>query len=354
MPYIALPTPLPVAIPLPKLSVPKSARPSVTVVDVAKLAGVSPMTVSRALNARDSVSDEAARRVLEAASRLGYVRNRIAGGLRSNRSHLVAALVPTLSGPVFLESIEALNRELAVRGYRLIVGQTGYTDPREDELVSDIISRRPDAIVLTGTIHTPEGKRRLLGAGVPVVEIWDLSYDPIDMLIGFSHEAVGATVCQYLHSRGRRRLALIGADDQRSRRRWTAFSHAAIESGLTPPVSHFVSAPAKLGDGRRALRALLAESDRIDAIFCSSDMLANGVLIEASTMGLAVPERIAVVGFGDLNFAADLEPALTSVRVDGQRIGALAADAIVKRLQGEEIPNRIIDVGFTIVQRRSA
>ena len=132
------------SIPLSKLSAPKSARPSVTVVDVAKLAGVSPMTVSRALNARDSVSDEAARRVLEAASRLGYVRNRLAGGLRSSRSHLVAALVPTLSGPVFLESIEALNRELAVRGYRLIVGQTGYTDPRALGIMIDWLEVRSE------------------------------------------------------------------------------------------------------------------------------------------------------------------------------------------------------------------
>jgi LacI family transcriptional regulator, gluconate utilization system Gnt-I transcriptional repressor len=327
---------------------------SVTLADVARLAGVSAMTVSRVVNTPDRVPPATVKRVQAAATKLGYVRNRMAGGLRSNKSHLVAAIVPALSSPVFSDTIEALTQGLASHGYHLIVGQTGYAEPREDEILRDIISRRPDAIVLTGTMHSKEARRLLLSAGVPVLETWDLTDSPIDMLIGFSHEAVGGAVSQHLYERGRRRLALVGADDMRSRRRWRAYERRAREMGLKDPIAHFVPAPAKLGDGRRALNALLAESNDIDGIFCSSDMLAAGVLLEANALGVTVPSMLSVVGFGDLNFARDLNPSLTSVRVEASRIGHLAAETIVKRLHAAEVPDRIVDVGFSIIQRHSS
>jgi LacI family transcriptional regulator, gluconate utilization system Gnt-I transcriptional repressor len=327
--------------------------PSITVVDVARLAGVSPMTVSRVMNKPENVAAETVDRVRAAASKLGYVRNRLAGGLRSSKSHLVAAIVPTLSGPVFMDSIEALTSGLTRRGYHLMVGQTGYTNPREDELLADIISRRPDAVVLAGAVHSREAQRRLISAGIPVLEFWDYTQNPIDMLVGFSHEAVGASVAQYLATKGRRRLAYIGADDGRSKRRAAAFEQRARELGLADAVSHLVPAPASLGDGRRALRALLAEKKRVDAVFCSSDMVANGVLIEARARGIDVPARLAVVGFGDLNFASDLDPALTSVHVDAARVGELASELIVKRLHDEPIASRVINVGFAIRERDS-
>lgn len=334
---------------------PPAAKPSrVTVVDVARLAGVSAMTVSRVLNTPDSVPAVTVQRVRAAADKLGYVRNRLAGSLRSARSHLVAAVVPTLSGPIFLESIDALNAGLARRGYHLIVGQGGYADSREEELLDDILGRRPDALVLTGTAHSPATQRRLLAAQVPVLEIWDLSDHPLDLLIGFSHEAVGAAVAQHLVARGRQRLGLIGGDDARSHRRWARYRQWVLDQGLREPVAEFVPAPAQLGAGRRALRQLLQRAPDTDALFCSSDMLAAGVLIEAQVQGLAVPGQLAVVGFGDLNFAADLEPALSSVRVDAARIGELAADTLVRRLRGEPIVQRVVDVGFEVVQRASS
>lgn len=327
---------------------------SVTSADVARLAGVSAMTVSRVLNTPERVPAATVERVQAAASQLGYVRNRMAGGLRSNKSHLVAAIVPALSSPIFSDTIEALTEGLATRGYHLIVGQTGYSQPREDEILADIIGRRPDAIVVTGTIHSEEGTRLLRSAGVPVLETWDLSSDPIDMLIGFSHEAVGAAVSQYLIQKGRRRLALIGGDDARSQRRWRTYAQHTRELGLAAPLAHFVPPPAKLGDGRQALIALLEQADDLDGIFCSSDMLAAGVLIQAHACGISVPSSLSVVGFGDLNFAGDLEPALTTVRVDAARMGHLAAETLVKRLRGEAVPDRVVDLGFSIMERRSS
>jgi LacI family gluconate utilization system Gnt-I transcriptional repressor len=327
---------------------------SVTLADVAKVAGVSSITASRALNTPDRVSDATLQKVREAVDRTGYVPNMLAGGLASSRSKLVAALVPTIAGPVFLETIQALTESLAESGYQLMLGQSGYTGAREDALLAAIIGRRPDGIVLTGIMHSTAGRRRLLAAGIPVVETWDLTPTPIDMLVGFSHESVGKAVAEYLHACGRRNFAMVTADDQRAGLRRKSFVETARQLGVAEVHSCVVPAPTTLGSGRAGLSNLLARHPAIDAIFCSSDMLALGVLTEAQSRAIKVPRQICVMGFGDLGFAGDTNPALTTVRIDGTMIGRQAARFIVERAEGKEIDQRVIDIGFSIIKRASA
>lgn len=338
-------------------AIPRRARRgsgAVTLHDVAKLAGVAPITASRALNTPEQVSPEVLKKVSEAVARTGYVPNRLAGGLASARSRLVAAVVPTISGPVFLETVQSLTTALAERGYQLMLGQSGYDLAREDALLEAIIGRRPDGIVLTGIMHSAEGRRRLLAAGIPVVETWDLTPTPLDMLVGFSHGDVGRAVAAYLHARGRRRLAVVVGDDERATRRRQAFEAEARRLGLPPPQVVTVPAPTTLKSGRRALGELLAADAGIDAVSCSSDLLALGVMTEAQVRGIAVPGQLAIIGFGDLDFAADLHPALTTVRIDGTAIGRQAALFIVERAEGRAVNDRVVDIGFTIVERASA
>ena len=327
---------------------------AVTLHDVARLAGVAPITASRALKSPAQVSDEVRQRVADAVARTGYVPNLLAGGLASTRSRLVAAVVPTISGLVFLETVQSLTEALAAQGYQLMLGQAGYSGDREDALLEAIIGRRPDGIVLTGIMHSAEGRRRLLGSGIPVVETWDLTPTPIDMLVGFSHGEVGRAVAQYLHARGRRRLAVVAGDDERAGRRVEAFRAAARTLGLPETVVVLVPAPTTLQRGREGLARVLAEAPDVDGVFCSSDLLALGVLTEARVRGLPVPDRLAVVGFGDLEFAAALDPALTTVHIKGAAIGRQAAQFIVDRAEGRDVPQRIVDIGFHIVARGSA
>ena len=150
-----------------------------------------------------AVSDEIRQRVLEVVERIGYVPNMLAGGLASKKSRLVAAVVPTITGSVFLEMVQSLTETLADAGYQLMLGQSGYENSREDALLEAIIGRRPDGVVLTGIMRSEQGRRRLLASGIPVVETWDLTTAPIDMLVGFSHERIGKSVAEYLHRRGR-------------------------------------------------------------------------------------------------------------------------------------------------------
>ncbi len=327
---------------------------AVTLHDVAKLAGVAPITASRALNTPEQVSADVLKKVSAAVARTGYVPNLLAGGLASTRSRLVAAVVPTIAGPVFLETVQSLTEALAERGYQLMLGQAGYASSREDALLEAIIGRRPDGIVLTGIMHSTEGRRRLLASAIPIVETWYLTPTPIDMLVGFSHADVGRSVAQFLHAKGRRHFAVVAGDDERAKRRLGAFEAAAVALGLPQVRRVVVPAPTTLRSGRGALSSLMRDGGEIDAVFCSSDLLALGVMTEALARRIKVPSQLAVVGFGDLDFAADLHPALTTVHINGAAIGRQAAQFIVDRAEGRGVAQRIIDIGFSIVDRKSA
>ncbi|MDB5773585.1 MAG: LacI family DNA-binding transcriptional regulator [Burkholderia sp.] len=343
------------------LSDPKRRSGSVTLADVAKVAGVSKITASRALSNPKVVSLETQRRVREAVVKTGYVPNLLAGGLKSNRSRLIACLVPAISsGTAFLVAMQAMTEAFAEAGYQVMLGQRGYDQSREEMMVDAVIARRPDGIVLMGVLESEAAKRRLKATGVPIVETWDMSEAPIDMLVGFSHPQVGAASAEYLHRKGRRKLALItAANDPRARARGRGFLDAARRLGLADdsaqgiPTYTFV-APSRMAHGREGLRRLMETRPDIDAVYCATDLVALGALIEADVQGVIVPDQLAVIGFGDLDFAVDTHPALTTAHIDSVEIGRRAAALIVGRVEGHTGLQPLVDVGFTIVERGSA
>ncbi len=324
---------------------------AITLRDVAKLAGVAPITASRVMNTPDQVSPEVRQRVLDAVQRTGYVPNRMAGGLASARSRLIAAVVPSTVMSVFMETIEALNSTLFDAGYQLMLGQSGYCADREELLLEAIIGRRPDGIFLTGIMGAGKGRTRLVASGIPVVETWDLTPTPIDMLVGFSHLDIGRAVAQFFVAKGRKRLALVTAEDERAARRAAAFAEAAEQAGLPPVHVVNVGAQRSLRSGRDALARLVDECPEADAVFCSSDLLAVGVATEARARQIAVPGRLAIMGFGDVPFVADMLPALSTVQINGAHIGRLAAQYLMDRAEGREVDPAVVQVDFSIVER---
>ena len=324
---------------------------AITLRDVAKLAGVAPITASRVMNTPDQVSPEVRQRVLDAVQRTGYVPNRMAGGLASARSRLIAAVVPSTVMSVFMETIEALNSTLFDAGYQLMLGQSGYCADREELLLEAIIGRRPDGIFLTGIMGAGKGRTRLVASGIPVVETWDLTPTPIDMLVGFSHLDIGRAVAQFFVAKGRKRQALVTAEDERAARRAAAFAEAAEQAGLPPVHVVNVGAQRSLRSGRDALARLVHECPEADAVFCSSDLLAVGVATEARARQIAVPGRLAIMGFGDVPFVADMLPALSTVQINGAHIGRLAAQYLMDRAEGREVDPAVVQVDFSIVER---
>lgn len=334
----------------------KSRRGSgaITLRDVAKLAGVAPITASRAMNTPEQVSPEVLQKVQAAVLRTGYVPNRIAGGLASSRSRLIAAVVPSIVVSVFAETIETLNNSLFEAGYQLMLGQAGYSPVREEALLEAIIGRRPDGIFLTGIMQSSKGRTRLLASGIPVVETWDLTPTPIDMLIGFSHSDIGREVANFLMAKGRRRVALVTAGDERATRRAAAFQNTVEQRGVGTVFVDNVGASRSLKSGREALARILLQAPDVDAVFCSSDLLAMGVLTEAIARRIQVPQHLSIVGFGDVPYMADMVPALTTVHINGGDIGQRAARFLIDRAEGRLVEQPIVDVGFSIIERDSA
>jgi LacI family transcriptional regulator, gluconate utilization system Gnt-I transcriptional repressor len=328
---------------------------NVTLEDVARIAGVTHMTVSRVLNRPELVRGETRIKVLEAIERTGYVPNLLAGALASKKSRLVAVLLPTIATPIFTDPVRAMMDTLSAAGYQTLLGLTDYSTQREEELVETLLGRRPDAIVLTGTDHTALTLRRLTQANIPVVEMWDLTDDPIDMVVGFSHESVGEAVARHLIAKGYRRFGVVSVDDPRGIRRMESAARELRKNGMEVLPIQVLAAPATLQTGRDALSRLLA-SPLPEVIICSTDTLALGILAEAASRGISVPNEVAVMGFGDLSTAAHVNPALSTVRIDGAAIGRLAAEALLGRLTGNAAhtsDRSRVDIGFSIVDRQS-
>lgn len=331
----------------------KLSRPRApTLEDVARAAGLSAMTVSRALNAPQQVRPQTVARVVEAVRATGYIPNALAGGLASRRSRLIAVVVPQINNAMFVDTIQALNDEMMRQGYHMLLCVSGYEVESEAEIVATLLSRRPDGIVLTGIHHTPALKKMLLQAAIPVVEIWDMTPTPIDMLVGFSHQQVGAEVGDYLIRQGYRKPALLWADDERAAQRRKGLEARLRRENICITAHVAVPLPASMQGGRDAFAAL--NDATADVVVCSSDTIAQGALIEAEARQRRVPQQVAVMGFGDLAFAASHRPAITTVRIDRQAIGQQAVRALLARLAGHALSEPVRDIGFEIIQRDSA
>ncbi len=314
------------------------------------MAGVSPITVSRVLNHPELVASSTIDDVRHVIDRTGYLPNLLAGGLASRKTRFVAAVVPAISNQVFSDCLQALTDRLWESGYQVLLGTTGYPTSREESLLTAIISWRPDGIFLTGISHSAASHRRLAAAKIPVVEVWDLTPTPVDMLVGFSHERVGQAVAEHLVELGHRSLGVVSADDARAEVRRAAFLAALAKHGIADVPTVLVPAPSSFRLGREGLARLLERGSLPRAVFCSSDTLAHGVLMEAQARGLSVPKDLAIVGFGDLEFAAHTFPPLSTVRIDRPAIGRLAAEALLGRFEGRTV-ERIVDVGFKLMER---
>ena len=332
----------------------KNRTRSATLEDVAKEAGLSPMTVSRALNNPKVVRPATISRVMDAVNITGYIPNMLAGGLATSRTKLIAVVVPQINNNMFVDTVQAISDELALRGYHMLLCIVGYEPEAETDIVATLLSRRPDGIVLTGIHHTSELKRIILNANIPVVEIWDLTPTPIDMLIGFSHEKVGNAIGAYFLDKGFTRFGFICASDRRAIVRKKS-AQAVLRTRPEHEIEELiVSRPANMEVGRNALRQMMADGKRFDAIICSSDTLAQGAIMEAEAQGLRVPGDLSVIGFADLNFAAHNRPAITTVSVDKWELGVKAARMLADKIEGIPVAETVVDLGYSLVIRESA
>src|SRR5438067_7262139 len=247
---------------------------------VAKLAGVSSITVSRVVRVPNLVAPETRDRVEAAMRELGYVPNQLAGALASARTRSVGVLVPTIANSIFADTVQGMSDELEPLGYAVILAQSRYDAAREDHILAALLSRRPEAIIMVGSPATEGGARLLRRAGIPIVETWELPPAPIDAVAGFDNYKAGVAVARYLVSRGRNSLAFIGGDDPRATRRWHGFSDTAVALGVKPPRRLILE--------RNASGSLVALADLpgVDAVFAANDAHAIGFMSGLRNAGL--------------------------------------------------------------------
>lgn len=325
-------------------------------VDVARLAGVSAITVSRVLNQPATVAEATRQRVWSAIEHTGYIPNLLAGSLASSRTRAVGVIVPTVVNSIFADKIQGMADRLGAENYHLLLAPSGYSLDTEAELVGALLAQRVSGLVLTGLRHAAQTRRLLKRIATPVVETWSLGVRPIDMLVGFSNEKAAYAMVHHLARAGYRKVALVCAPtsgNDRALGRLKGYRRAVRELGLAVDARLERQAPFSLQNGASALISLVEEHGDLEAIFCANDILAAGALFECARRGWPVPDRLGIAGFDDVDLAVQTVPALTTVRIPRYDIGARAAELILSRLAGRPLPETVIDLGFEIIPRAS-
>ncbi len=328
-----------------------------TLAEIAARAGVSPITASRVLRDVPTVDPELARRVREAAEELDYTVNVAARALASTQGDAVVALVPSLSNQLFIDTLEAIQRELRGRGLEMLIGNFHYSSEEEYGLLRGHLARLPRGLLLTGFAQSEASMQLLARSGVPRVHMMDLAGGPAQVpRVGFSQGEAGAAVARHLRTRGRRRLAFIAAQlDPRSLERGEGFRRAALEGDETVSVVEIRRARASsVALGAELFAHLLQEHPSVDGVFFNNDDLAHGALFEAARRGIAIPDRISIVGFNDLPLSAECLPRLTSVRTPLGPVGTMAARQLLRLIDGEELEEPRLDLGFELIARESS
>ena len=331
-----------------------SGRP--TLADVAVRAGVAKITASRVLRGLGTVAAETRARVEQAMNELGYIPNVIASNLASNRTGVIAIIGPGFSSPLLRDLFQGLSEVMRTEGYQIMLGMTGASSGEEEALIRTFLARRADALVLTNSRHSARALQLLKTVDVPVVEVGELAVRPVGMTVGFSNRAAAHAIVRHLIHVGRKRIAMISEpQDERSRasERRAGYVAALREAGLKADPALLVEARLGLAAAADAIRQLLDISEPPDAVFCSDDVLALGVLFECLRQGWQVPRQLAIAGFGDLEIAAEAIIPLTSLRVERVAMGRRAGAMLLAALRGDTPGTEREDVGFAVIARAS-
>jgi LacI family gluconate utilization system Gnt-I transcriptional repressor len=323
-----------------------------TLRDVSDASGVSEMTVSRVLRNRGDVSDSTRAKVLEAARSLGYVPNKIAGALASQRVNLVAVIIPSLSNMVFPEVMTGVSDALEDTGLQPVVGVTNYSPEREEAVLYEMLSWRPSGVIIAGLEHTPAARAMLQNAGIPIVEIMDVDGEPVDSAVGISHWRAGRQMAEAIIAAGHRRIGFLGTmmpDDHRARKRLEGFEAGLAAAGLALADREFYSGGSALLKGREMTAAILSRTPDLDFLYFSNDMIGAGGLLYCLHEGIGVPERVGLAGFNGVDLLEGLPRRLATMDACRLEIGQIAAEIVAgKRTGGVVELSPTLQMGDTI------
>jgi len=328
---------------------------SVNLHDVAARAGCSTASVSRVLNRPDRVKAELRIRVQEAMRELEYVPNSAARALRSRRTHIVGIVIPTLNYAIYARLVDGLQGRLLHHGYSLIVATSEYDLALEEERTRMFIERGVEGLVLIGSAHRPGLFELLQSVGIPYVNTWVYQSEGPHPSIGFDNRRVSTEVAQFLLGLGHRSFGVVSAHtaaNDRASERVAGVRDALERQGLALPAEAVYERPYSIAAGREGFRYLRRLAVPPTAIVCGNDVLAIGALIEARAMGVRVPQDVSIVGFDNIELAANTDPPLTTVDVPATAMGERAADYLASRIAGQAVLSSIY-LEPTLIARRT-
>ncbi len=305
-----------------------------TLRDVSEASGVSEMTVSRVLRNRGDVSAATREKVLAAAKELGYVPNKIAGALASQRVNLVAVVIPSMSNMVFPEVMQGITAALDGTGLQPVVGVTGYSPEKEEEVLYEMLSWRPSGVILAGLEHTDASRKMLEESSIPVVEIMDTDGNPVDAMVGISHRRAGRMMAEAIMKAGYEHIGFLGTTmslDHRARKRFEGFTEALAQGGVEIMDREFYTGGSALAKGREMTAAILERSPDLEFLYFSNDLIAAGGLLHLQDAGIDIPGQIGLAGFNQVELIEGITPRLATMDSCRFEIGEKAAQIIAAR-----------------------
>ena len=316
---------------------PSAPKPRTAARDVARLAGVSTATVSRALNSPEQVDPATRARVLQAADKLRYVPHGAARSLRSHRSRMVGAVVPSFDYALYARTTSALQRRLDEHGYALVLAEHHYDLAAETRTAAQLVQHGVDAFVFVGLDHEQRLFSLLEDYGRPYVLTWGV--DPMGRhpSVGFDNRAATHAITRHLVELGHRRFGLLSAPlpgNDRARARGDGVRAALAEAGLELPAARVQYAPISLAAAEEAMSRMLALREPPTAVVATNDVFAVGAMVACRQAGVRIPEDISISGVDNTDLGATQTPGLTSIRTPITEIGHAAADQLVARLEG--------------------
>ncbi|NVN87430.1 MAG: LacI family DNA-binding transcriptional regulator [Rhodopseudomonas sp.] len=332
----------------------KSGRIRLT--EVAKLAGVSPITASRFFRNPEALSASKRQRVESAVKELDYVPNLAARALASHRTEVIGVLIPSLTNNVFSDVLRGIYDGSEGSRYSIQFANTRYSILQEEKLLRLFQAQKPAGLIVTGINQTPESRRIMESMKCPTVQIMEIGPDPVDMMVGFSHYEAAFAAISHLIAQGFQRIGILGARmDPRVQRRLDGYRDAMKAASLFDPrLIVTTPTPTSMTLGGALFADLLSQVPDLDAVFCVNDDLALGVLFECQRRQITVPDAMAIVGFNDMEFMASAVPPLSSVRTNRYEMGRNAITMVTTALEGHRPAEPVVDLGFELMIRQSS
>ncbi|HEY0185079.1 MAG TPA: LacI family DNA-binding transcriptional regulator [Rhodopila sp.] len=335
---------------------PAAKANGVTMQEIAERAGVSAMTVSRALRDPDSVSGAALERVRTAIRETGYVANRLAGSLSSRRSNVIGLILPGINDSLYAGTVKAISDVLRGRGFHLMITDTGLLPNAEEEAVAAFLGQRVCGLILYNTKHTSRTEALIRSAGIPTIEVGNLLKRPLDSCVSYSSFAAAKAMTVHLGRLGYRRIGFVSLprqDNDRAAERTLGYFAGLKELGLPEDPAIAMETQSGFAGGAHAVVRLLEIDPAIDAIFFAADVMAVGALFECQRRGWNVPERVAIASFDNVDLLRHVVPSITTLRIPREEIGKRSAELLLDRLNGQAGLPSIVDLGFEVIQRDS-